>query len=185
MVSHTPGAKRRMEERLKGHLDRNPEAALRSTPRLARNDRTTRAKKVVVLLPERREDYLIREDEALVYWEREVRRYVDKVVDPVHGDRIAAPMIYAWSMGQEIGAAPAEGGEGDLARLRGSGGVVNPELRRINKILRHYFGAPYRSFIQGRQYPNTYRVHKGYYIKYKPPMTLTLYAEYLLKVLVP
>lgn len=172
MVSHTPGAKGRMKERLKGHMERDEEARARSAPRLTRSTQT-RAKKVGVELPENRSDYLIEEDEVLVFWEREVRRYLSIHVAPSTATRLVAPEIYAWSQGG------MPGGE------RRQGGVVNPELRRINKVLRHYFGPSFKSFIAGKQYPNVYRVHKGFYLQHKPPLTLTLYAEYLLKVLSP
>lgn len=182
MVTHTPGAKKRMQERRIELERRNPELR---PPGLTRPDKS-RAKKIGVVLPERRDFYIIEDDNSLVFWERAVRRYVNTVANTKGGDRVAAPIIFDWAMGyQEIGATPAKNGKTELHRAKGSGGVVNPELRRINKILRHYFGEPYRTFMHGRQYPNCYRIPRGYYIRYKAPMTLTLYSEFLLKVLEP
>jgi hypothetical protein len=65
------------------------------------------------------------------------------------------------------------------------GGSAGPDLRKINKILRFYFGKSYMTYICGRKVPNCYRVPVGYHIRYHRPMTLTLYAEYCERTLNP
>ena len=52
------------------------------------------------------------------------------------------------------------------------------EWKRINKILRYYFGKEYMTYICGKKVPRAFRVKPGYYIKRHRPMTLTLYSEY-------
>jgi len=65
-----------------------------------------------------------------------------------------------------------------LAELMAEGGSAAPELRKINAVLRFYYGKPYMTYIMGRKVTNAYRVKPGYYITRHRPMTLTLYAEY-------
>jgi hypothetical protein len=75
-------------------------------------------------------------------------------------------MIYEWATGINV------------AELMREGGSAQADLRKINKILRFYFGKPYMTYICGRKVLNAYRVPPGYYIKRHRPMTLTLWAEY-------
>jgi hypothetical protein len=65
------------------------------------------------------------------------------------------------------------------------GGSAQADLRKINKVLRFYFGKPYMTYIMGRKVPNAYRVKPGWYVRRHRPMTLTLYAEYAEGVLYP
>ena len=115
-------------------------------------------------MPFTKDEYLIREDPALVAWEREVRKFLRRL-SPSHGHRISAVMIYEWATGIRVADLVAEGGS------------ANSELRKINRILRFYFGKSYATYIMNRKVTNAYRVKDGFYIKRRRPMTLELYAE--------
>lgn len=123
-------------------------------------------------MPFTKDKFLVREDPNLVAWEREVRKFL-RNLSPEHGHRVSAVMVYEWATGRNV------------AKMVEAGESANADLRKINKILRHYFGKPYSTWIMGRKVPNCYRVDKGYYIKRHRPMTLTLYAEYAAKTLNP
>ena len=123
-------------------------------------------------MPFTKEKYLVRENPQLVEWERETRKFL-RNLSPDHAHRVAAVMIYEWATGMRVADVMAEGGS------------AVPDLRKINKILRFYFGKPYMSHIAGRKIPQCYKVRPGYYIKRHRPMTLTLYAEYCEKTLNP
>lgn len=116
-------------------------------------------------MPLTKDKYIIRENPHEVQWEREVRKFLRKL-SPQHGHRVAAVMIYEWATGIQI------------AELMRAGGSANADLRKINKILKFYFGDPYSTYIAGRKVPKAYRVRPGYYIKRHRPMTLTLWVEY-------
>ena len=115
-------------------------------------------------MPFTKDKYLVKENPELVQWEREVRKFLRRL-SPEHGHRVSAAMIYEWATGILTADLVAAGGS-------------TADLRKINKILRFYFGKPYMSYICGRKVPNTFRVRPGYYITRHRPMTLTLYAEY-------
>ena len=115
-------------------------------------------------MPFTKDKYLVKENLELVQWEREVRKFLRRL-SPEHGHRVSAAMIYEWATGILTADLVAAGGS-------------TADLRKINKILRFYFGKPYMSYICGRKVPNTFRVRPGYYITRHRPMTLTLYAEY-------
>lgn len=117
-------------------------------------------------MPLTKEKYVIRENPQLVQWERETRLFL-RHLSPSHGHRISASMVYEWVTGIRIVDLHAEGGN------------ANSDLRKINQILRSYFGRSYQTYIAGRKVPNAYRVKPGYYIKRHRPMTLELYLEYL------
>lgn len=126
-------------------------------------------------MPFTKSQYLVRENPQKVAWEREVRKFL-RNLSPAHGHRVAAVMIYEWVTGISVkdalelaAAARAEGKD-----MKGPAG----DLRKINEILRFYFGKPYMTYIMGRKVPNAFRVKPGYYIRRHRPMTLTLYAEY-------
>ena len=123
-------------------------------------------------MPFTKDKYLVRENPHEVQWEREVRKFL-RNLSPEHGHRVSAVMIYEWSTGIKVAELVAEGGN------------ANSDLRKLNKILRFYFGAAYMTYIMGRKVPNAYRVKPGYYIRRHRPMTLTLYAEYSEGVLYP
>ena len=75
-------------------------------------------------------------------------------------------MIWEWVTGQS------------MAELVAGGGSANADLRKLNQILRFYFGTSRMTYIMGRKVPKCYDVKPGYLIKRHRPMTLTLYAEY-------
>lgn len=116
-------------------------------------------------MPYTKDKYLVKENPHLVQWEREVRKFL-RQLSPNHGHRVAAVMIYEWATGIQV------------AELMERGGSAQADLRKINQVLRFYFGKPYMTYIMGRKIPKAYRVKPGYYIKRHRPMTLTLYAEY-------
>lgn len=125
-------------------------------------------------MPLTADKYLVRENPALVQWEREVRKFVNKT-PANHGRRISAVMIYEWATGMKIvdimAAAPA--------KLPPGKQNWRTDLSKLNRILTWYFGAPYTTYICGRKVPKAYRVKPGYYIKRHRPMTLALYVEYV------
>lgn len=116
-------------------------------------------------MPLTKDKYLVKENPHLVAWEREVRKFL-RNLSPEHGHRVAAVMIYEWATGIKV------------ADLMAEGGSAQADLRKLNQILRFYFGKPYMTYICGRKVPNAFRVKPGYYIRRHRPMTLTLWAEY-------
>ena len=125
-------------------------------------------------MPLTKDKYLVRENPHLVQWEREVRKFL-RNLSPEHGHRVAAVMIYEWATGIQIAELMG----------RGRAAAAAPDLRKLNQILRFYFGKPYMTYICGRKVPNAYRVRPGYYIRRHRPMTLTLWAEYAEGTLYP
>lgn len=123
-------------------------------------------------MPLTKDKYLVRENPHLVAWEREVRKFL-RNLSPAHGHRVAAVMIYEWATGIKV------------AELMAAGGSAQADLRKINQVLRHYFGDSYMTYICGRKVPKAYRVQPGYYIRRHRPMTMTLWAEYQEGVLYP
>ena len=123
-------------------------------------------------MPFTQDKYLVKENPHKVAWEREVRKFLRKL-SPNHGHRVAAVMIYEWATGIKV------------AELMAEGGSAAADLRKINEILRFYFGKPYSTYIMGRKVPNCYRVKPGWYVKRHRPMTLTLYSEYVAGTLNP
>ena len=121
-------------------------------------------------LPATKDKYLVRENPHLVQWERETRKFLRKL-SPAHGHRVSAAMVYEWATGINV------------AELYERGGSANAHLRNINKVLGHYFGKPYMTYILGRKVPKAYRVPPGWYVKRHRPMTLTLFHEYSSKTL--
>lgn len=122
-------------------------------------------------MPFTKDKYLVKENPDLVMWERETRKFL-RQLSPSHGHRVSAAMIYEWATGFRVADLMAEGGS-------------TVDLKRINKILRFYFGKSYMTYIMGKKVPNCFRVKPGYYITRHRPMTLTLYAEYCEGVLKP
>ena len=116
-------------------------------------------------MPLTKDKYIVREQPDLVQWERETRKFLRKL-SPDHGHRVSAAMVYEWATGVMVA---------DLMKQ----GASTTDLKRINKVLRFYFGQSYMTYICGRKVPNAYRVNPGYYITRHRPMTMTLYAEYL------
>lgn len=121
-------------------------------------------------LPETKDKYLVRENPNLVQWERETRKFLRRL-NPAHGHRVSAAMVYEWATGINI------------AELYARGGSAASHLRNINKVLAHYFGKPYMTYILGRKVPKAYRVPPGWYVVRHRPMTLTLFHEWSNKTL--
>ena len=130
-------------------------------------------------MPFTKDKYLVKENPQLVQWEREVRKFLRNLT-PVHGHRVAAVMIYEWATGIRIAEAMELEKQGKPGQTS-----WRADLRKINQILRFYFGKPYMTYIMGRKVPRAYRVRPGYYIRRHRPMTLTLYAEYAEGTLYP
>lgn len=123
-------------------------------------------------MPYTKDKYLVKENPHLVQWERETRKFLRQLT-PRHSHRVAAVMVYEWATGIRV------------AELMAEGGSAAADLRKINQVLRFYFGKPYMTYIMGRKVPNAYRVKPGYYIRRHRPLTLTLYAEYAEGTLYP
>lgn len=115
-------------------------------------------------MPLTKEKYLIRENPQLIRWERETRKFL-RNLSPEHGHRISAVMVYEWATGIEV------------AELMKQGGTASPDLKKINQILKFYFGDSYQTYIAGRKVGKCYKVPPGYYIRRHRPMTLALWAE--------
>ena len=126
-------------------------------------------------MPLTKDKYLVKENPHLVQWEREVRKFL-RNLSPNHGHRVSAAMIYEWATGIRI----VDIMEQETKRTAGthSHNTWRGDVRKINQILRFYFGKPYMTWIAGRKVPKAYRVRPGYYIRTHRPMTLTLWAEY-------
>ena len=116
-------------------------------------------------MPFTKDKYLVKENPHLVQWERETRKFL-RQLSPQHGHRVAAVMIYEWATGIRV------------AELMAAGGSAQADLRKLNTVLRFYFGKPYMTYIMGRKIPKAYRVPPGWYVRRHRPLTLTLYAEY-------
>ena len=118
-------------------------------------------------MPLTKDRYVVRDNPHKVAWERQTRMFLRLLpLDPERGHRVSASMIYEWATNRLIRDVMAEGGS------------VNSDLRKINEILRFYFGKSYTTWILGRKVPNAYRVPAGWRVKRHRPMTLTLWNEY-------
>lgn len=115
-------------------------------------------------MPFTQDKYLVKENPAIVQWEREVRKFL-RNLSPSHGHRVSAAMVYEWATGISTLELQERGGS-------------TVDLKRITQVLRYYFGKGYMTYICGRKVPNAFRVPPGWYVKRHRPMTLTLYAEY-------
>jgi hypothetical protein len=173
-----PSALTEVEEYLKSRFQ--PQEKKRRVPSTSRaaGGSTARIDQLVLpdderaKLPETRDKYLIRENPHLVAWERETRKFLRRL-NPDHGHRVSAVMVYEWATGI------------DVAELYENGGNCNADLRKLNKLLFFYFGKPYMTYILGRKVPKAYRVPPGWYVKRHRPMTLSLYHEFANKTLNP
>lgn len=130
-------------------------------------------------MPYTKDKYLVRENPQEVQWEREVRKFLRNLT-PRHGHRVSAVMIYEWATGIKVSEIMKD----EKKKYPGQPNWRS-DIRKINKILKFYFGKSYMTYIMGRKVPNCYRVREGYYIKRHRPMTLTLYAEYAAGTLHP
>lgn len=123
-------------------------------------------------MPFTKEAYLKRENPQRVQWERELRKFL-RNLSPQHEHRIAAVHVYEWATGLSIAELMEAERAGDRSRSKWRG-----DIRKLNELLREYFGKPYMTYIMGRKVPNAFRVPKGWYVYRHRPKTLTLYAEW-------
>jgi hypothetical protein len=127
-------------------------------------------------MPLTKDKYLVKENPANVFWEREVRKFL-RNLSPEHSHRVSAVMIFEWATGlyvRDLDAAYKEARkQGDRSHQK-----WRSDLRIINSLLRHYFGKSYMTYIAGRKVPKAYNVRAGYYIKRHRPVSLELYVEY-------
>lgn len=184
LPDHAPFGERKpalseVEAFLKARFDKNAKKSPLQSNTLAPPSR--RAAKVEALLlndderaklPETKDKYLVRENPQLIAWEREVRKFLRKL-NPAHGHRVSAVMVYEWATGINVKELYDRGGQADQA------------LKYLNKILAFYFGKPYTTYIMGRKVMKAYRVPPGWYVRRHRPMTLTLYYEFSTKTLNP
>jgi hypothetical protein len=134
-------------------------------------------------MPLTKSKYLVRENPHLVMWEREVRKFLRRL-SPEHEHRVSAVMIYEWATGIPI--VELQAAEQGRTNPKGTAHTTyRSDLRKINKVLAHYFGKPYSTYIAGRKVPKAYKVKGGYLITRHRPLTLTLWAEYTQGVLSP
>ena len=164
-----------IEQMLKARFDPKQRQVLQSTAQQASS--SDRVESLVLpdnqrgRMPFTQDKYVVKENDALVMWERETRKFL-RQLSPRHSHRVSAIMVYEWATGIKVTDLVAAGGS-------------TADLKKINKILRYYFGKPYMTYICGRKVPNAFRVKAGYYIRHHRPMTLTLYAEYCEGTLYP
>jgi hypothetical protein len=116
-------------------------------------------------MPFTKDKYIVREDPQLVAWERVTREFL-RELGLATGHRISAVMIFEWATQLSV------------KDLKDAGEPPNSELRKLNKILRFYFGKSYTTYIMNKKVANCYRVREGYRIKRHRPMTMELLAEY-------
>ncbi len=130
-------------------------------------------------MPYTKEKFLVKENPHLVEWEREVRKFL-RNLSPLHEHRVSAVMVFEWATGLEVKTLMET-----TEKFEPGQQSWRSDLRKINEILKFYFGTPYTTWIMGRKVGKAYKVKKGYYITRHRPKTLTLYAEYVEGVLVP
>jgi len=171
--SHLSAAEEALKKRFKsGEGERRVPSTARAAATSTRVDQLALPDELRGKMPFTKDKYLVRENPELVQWEREVRKFL-RNLSPRHRHRVSAVMIWEWVTGLS------------MAELVASGGSANRDLRKINELLRFYFGNSRMTYIMGRKVPKCYDVRVGYLIKRHRPMTLTLLAEYYEKTLNP
>lgn len=150
-------------------LPSNAEAA----PRSPRIDQLILPPEDRPKMPLTKDKFVIRENEQLVAWERVVRQFLRNLT-PNAQHRVSAVMIYEWATGIKVTEYQEQ-----------HGGQAPPDLRKINKLMRGYFGQAYSTYIAGRKVANCYKIKQGYYIKRHAPQTITLWMEWRTGVLNP
>src|SRR6478735_5871966 len=88
-------------------------------------------------MPLTKDKYLVKENPHLVAWEREVRKFLVKL-SPEHGHRVAAVMIYEWATGLRVKDL-----QESKEKIPAGRQSWRSDLRKINQILRWYFGQAY------------------------------------------
>lgn len=165
------------ERALKERFERGEKTVMR-VPSTARAPQATRVDQLLLpdeergRIPFTKGEFIKRENPQRVQWERELRKFLRKL-SPEHEHRIAAVHVYEWATGLAIADLMAEEKAGQPGRAS-----WRSDLRKLNTLLREYFGKPYMTWIMGRKVPNAYRVPKGWYVYRHRPKTLTLYAEW-------
>jgi hypothetical protein len=170
--------KKRFAREERREVSRLPSVAL-DAPASDRIDQLVLPDDMRARMPLTKDKYLVKENPHLVAWEREVRKFLVKL-SPEHGHRVAAVMIYEWATGLRVKDL-----QESKEKIPAGRQSWRSDLRKINQILRWYFGQAYMTYICGRKVPLTYRVRQGYYIRHHRPMTLTLWAEYNERALYP
>jgi hypothetical protein len=166
-----------LKERYKGK-ETTPVSPVPSTAQASA--RATRVDQLVLpdseraKMPLTKKQYLVRENPELIQWEREARKFL-RQLSPEHEHRVAAVMIYEWATGLPITAHMEA--EKTTPRVQGQP-TWRADIQKLNKILTHYFGKPYMTYIAGRKVKKAYRVRPGYYIYRHRPMTLALWVEW-------
>jgi hypothetical protein len=175
-----------VEAMLKKKFDRD-NASRQSVPSTARAAEASARLDQLVLpdserarMPLTKDKFLIRENPLTVQWERETRKFLRNLT-PRHGHRVAAVMVYEWATGIKVADLMAD----EKKRGPGDRSPWRADLKKINLILRFYFGKPYMTYICGRKVPNAFRVPEGWYVRRHRPMTLTLWSEYHARTLYP
>lgn len=121
-------------------------------------------------MPLTKDKYIVREDPELVKWERITREFL-RNLSPLHRHRVSAVMIWEWATGEKLPDQPYITG--------------TSVFRKINKILRFYFGDPFMTWIANKKVPRCYEVRPGYYIRSHRPMTTELWLEFTQGTLYP
>lgn len=166
-----------VDELLRKRFASGETAFVPTDARIIPNERETRAEQLMrpdserSKMPLTQDKYQVHENPELVAWERETRKFL-RQLSPSHGHRVSASMVFEWATGIPVKELMEQGGS-------------TTDLKRINQLLRFYYGKPYQTYICGRKVPQAYRVPPGSYIRRRRPMTLTLYLEYLEKTLYP
>lgn len=173
-LTHLTAAERALKERFKteGSGPRGVQSTARPAATSTRVDQLAIPLEARGKMPFTADKYLVKENDELVQWEREVRRFL-RNLSPRHRHRVSAVMVWEWVTGMS------------MRELVASGGSANADLRKLNRILTFYFGKSRMTYIMGRKVPKCYDVKIGYLIRRHRPMTLTLYAEYCAKTLNP
>ena len=122
-------------------------------------------------MPLTQEKYIIKENPALVAWERETRRFL-RNLSLAHGHRVASVMVYEWATGITVKDA-LESTEENGPQTR-----VKADLRHINTVLRSYFGDSFTTHIANRKVRNCYKVPVGHRVKRRRPVTTALWVEW-------
>jgi hypothetical protein len=172
--AHLSAAEKALKERFQGEgvaRQRVPSTA-RAAANSTRVDQMALPDEMRGKMPFTKDKYLVKENAELVQWERETRKFLRNLT-PRHRHRVSAVMIWEWVTGL------------NMAAYVNAGNSANADLRKINTVLRFYFGKSYSTWIMGRKVPQCYEVKPGYLIKRHRPLTLTLLAEYHAKTLNP
>ena len=130
-------------------------------------------------LPLTQERYVIQENPALVEWERYTRQFLRKLNTSDFSHRVTAAMVFEWVTNISIAdLAKEEGADQRSPKGGGQLGSANMHLRHINKVLRTYFGTPYKTTIANRPVGRAYKVRQYFMVQHKKPMCLTLWPEW-------